>query len=192
MKKRNLFYVLLIILMISLFSFGIGCMNKDDDEVGTGRFLKVETEKTEFVFEIGDTYTTPFAYIVDSIEDRVDGVPVTTKLYNPSGDLLDSFGSAQITFKFVRTGIFSIVYSAEKVEDFTIKLNVCRKLAKPTNFVKDGNTLSWDAVKGATCGYMVSVNGGEAVKVDSPSFTSDAIKGQGFYVSVVAIGDKVS
>lgn len=192
MKKRSLFCVLLIILTISLFSFGIGCVNNDDDEVGTGRFLKVETEKTEFVFEIGDTYTTPFAYIVDSIEDRVDGVPVTTKLYNPSGDLLDSVVSDQITFKFVRTGIFSIVYSAEKVKDFTIKLNVCRKLSKPTNFVKNGDTLSWNAVPGATCGYIVSVNGGEGVKVDTPSFTADVIKTQGFYVSVVAVGDRVS
>ena len=192
MKRTNLLKILLLLLTICTLLCGIGCKNNKDEEVGTGRFLKVETEKTEFVFEVGDTYTTPFAYIVDSIEDRVDGVPVTTELYNPNGDLLDSVVQDQITVKFVRTGTFSIVYSAEDVESFTIKLNVCRKLAKPTNFVKDGNTLSWDAVKGATCGYMVSVNGGEAVKVDSPSFTSDTIKGQGFYVSVVAIGDKVS
>ncbi|MBE5750724.1 MAG: hypothetical protein E7346_07710 [Clostridiales bacterium] len=123
MKRTNLLKILLLLLTICALLCGIGCKNNKDEEVGTGRFLKVETEKTEFVFEVGDTYTTPFAYIVDSIEDRVDGVPVTTELYNPNGDLLDSVVQDQITVKFVRTGTFSIVYSAEDVESFTITKN---------------------------------------------------------------------
>ncbi len=190
MKKKLIFVLSVLFLITSMLFVVTGC--KPKEEVGTGKYWKLDTEQTEFVFEVGDQFTVPFAYIVDSIEDRVDGIEVSYKVQNATGgDIVVK----KDVFRFpTRAGICKIIYSAEGMEDYVIDCYVCAKLPTPKNFTVSGNTISWPAVKDAKnqekTKYIVRVNMGEEQTIEGTSFTSDVFSGTGWCFEAKAIGDR--
>ena len=187
--KKKLLIILSVLLLVSSLMF-VGCLG-ETEEKGTGKYWKIDTERTEFVFETGETFSIPFAYIVDSIEDRVDGIKITYNVYNANGDLI-RVKRETVTFP-MRAGICKIIYSAEGLEDYVINCNVCETLYSPSTFELSGNTLTWNEVEGNVSGkYAISVNGGEEVVVDAASYTTDVFADKGWYAQVKSIGDRIT
>lgn len=190
MKKKLILLFSVLFLITSMLFVVTGC--KPKEEVGTGKYWKLDTEQTEFVFEVGDQFTVPFAYIVDSIEDRVDGIEVSYKVQNATGgDIVVK----KDVFRFpTRAGICKIIYSAEGMEDYVIDCYVCAKLPTPKDFTVSGNTISWPAVKDAKnqekTKYIIRVNMGEEQTIEGTSFTSDVFSGTGWCFEAKAIGDR--
>lgn len=192
---------IITLLLCALVCFGCYACGEsgNTDSSGKNPHIVIETDATEFVAKVNDTYTTPYAGVYDDNLDRVDyidnvEVSVTARIYNSvNAEIATLRNGDTLNFRFLSAGTWKIVYSVDdtnKVEPATITVTVCTQLASPLNIKKENGAISWDSVEGAS-GYAVSVNGKEAVATGGTSFTSDVIESSGFYVSVVAKGDNL-
>ena len=199
MKKRIGILILSLIAIVCLSVGVIGCKGNDGDGSGKDPRVIIEIDNLNLVVEVGTKFTTPYAGVYDSNLDRVDGRTIRMALYSPlSKDTPIEESGDQMHISLRNKGVYRIVYSAyigdEKdtsVREETITINVCRKLATPTNFSVSGKTLTWEAVENAS-GYAVKINGGEEQIVSGETFTNDIFAENGYYVAVVAKGDNIN
>lgn len=196
MKKKWKMFVLLALTVVCL-AFGLAGCNflpkKDVDEDEAGRInprIVIEEDELEFAMEIYSDYKVPYAGVYYENLDRVDGKEIRMSVIDPTGGYLYENTLDYETLRFVATGKYEIIYSAEGCTDAKITVYVCERLdwTGPVNFALSGNTLTWAAIDGAS-GYEVVVNGKNPTIVNEASFTSDIFGESGFYVGVTAKGD---
>ncbi len=196
MKKKFKMFILIALTFVCLALGLAGCNflpQKDVDEDEAGRInprIVIEADELEFALEIYSDYKIPYAGVYYENLDRVDGKEIRMSVVDPTGGYLYENTLDYETLRFVATGKYEIVYSADGCADAKITVYVCERLewTSSVNFTLNGNTLTWAAINGAT-GYEVVVNGKNPMIVNEASFTSDIFGQSGFYVGVTAKGD---
>ena len=142
--KRKFGIITLLLLLVACLTFGLaGCRINVDGPTGKNPRIVIETEETEFALEIYSDYKMPFAGVFDENLDRVDGKEIRMSVIDPTGGYYIENSLDYELIRFVETGKFRIIYSAEGCADAEIVIYVCERLDMASNFVVNGKTLTW-------------------------------------------------